>query len=105
MVSQSTRKKDNTIKRQSYQTLPSLEEFVLIEQDFVDIEVCRRSKHWWPEHYYLGDAVHFDITVNRQMLYCFSGVISSPGSGVRSGTLSSMLLNAALSAFFARCFR
>ncbi|MCI5195694.1 MAG: Uma2 family endonuclease [Candidatus Electrothrix sp. AW5] len=72
VVSQSTRKKDNTIKRQSYQTLPSLEEFVLIEQDFVDVEVCRRSKHWWSEHYYLGDTVHFasiDLTRPVEDIY------------------------------------
>ncbi|CAK8713203.1 Putative restriction endonuclease domain-containing protein [Candidatus Electrothrix gigas] len=72
VVSQSTRKKDNTIKRQSYQSLPSLEEYVLIEQDFVDIEVCRRSKHWWPEHYYLGDTVHFasiDLTLSVEDIY------------------------------------
>ncbi|XOF34342.1 MAG: Uma2 family endonuclease [Candidatus Electrothrix sp. YB6] len=59
VVSRSTRKNDNTVKRLCYQNIPSLEEFVLIEQDFVDIEVCRRNKHWRPEHYYLGDAVHF----------------------------------------------
>ncbi len=72
VVSQSTRKKDNTIKRQSYQSLPSLEEFVLIEQNFVDIEVCRRSKYWWPEHYYLGDTVHFasiDLTLPVKDIY------------------------------------
>ncbi|XOF34232.1 MAG: Uma2 family endonuclease [Candidatus Electrothrix sp. YB6] len=72
VVSRSTRKKDNTLKRLSYQTLPSLEEYVLIEQDFVDIEVCRRSKHWWPEHYYLGDTVHFssiDLTLSVEEIY------------------------------------
>lgn len=59
-----------TIK--SYQTLPSLEEYVLIEQDFVDVEVCRRSKRWWPEHYYLGDTVHFasiDLTLSVEDIY------------------------------------
>ncbi|MCI5121737.1 MAG: Uma2 family endonuclease, partial [Candidatus Electrothrix sp. AUS4] len=72
VVSQSTRKKDNTLKRLSYQTLPSLEEYVLIEQDFVDVEMCRRSKHWWPEHYYLGDVVHFasiDLTLSVEDIY------------------------------------
>ncbi|MCI5134528.1 MAG: Uma2 family endonuclease [Candidatus Electrothrix sp. AW2] len=72
VVSRSTRKRDNTIKRQSYQNIPSLEEYVLIEQEFVDVEVCRRSKHWWPEHYYLGDAVHFatiDLTLPVADIY------------------------------------
>jgi hypothetical protein len=30
---------------------------VLIEQDFVDIQVCRRSNHWQTEHFFLGDTV------------------------------------------------
>ena len=59
VVSRSTRKRDNTLKRLAYQNIPALEEYVLIEQDFVDVEMCRRSRHWWPEHYYLGDTVHF----------------------------------------------
>jgi len=72
VVSRSTRKRDNTIKRLSYQNIPILEEYVLIEQDFVDVEVCRRSKHWWPEHYYLGDTVHFasiDLTLLVEDIY------------------------------------
>lgn len=72
VVSRSTRKRDNTIKRLSYQNIPSLEEYVLIEQDFVDVEVCRRSKHWWPEHYYLGDTVYFasiDLTLLVEDIY------------------------------------
>jgi len=72
VVSRSTRKRDNTIKRLSYQNIAILEEYVLIEQDFVDVEVCRRSKHWWPEHYYLGDTVHFasiDLTLLVEDIY------------------------------------
>ena len=72
VVSQSTRKKDNTIKRLSYQNIPSLEEYVLIEQNFVDIEMCRRKNHWRPEHYYLGDTVHFssiDLTLSVEDIY------------------------------------
>lgn len=72
VVSQSTRKTDNTVKRLSCQNIPSLEEYVLIEQDFVDLEVCRRANHWRPEHYYLGDAVHFasiDLTLPVEDIY------------------------------------
>lgn len=58
VLSKSTRKLDQTLKRLSYQGLPSLQEYVLIEQDFVDVEVCRRSNHWQSEHYYLGDQVY-----------------------------------------------
>ncbi|MCW5212924.1 Uma2 family endonuclease [Desulfobulbus sp. TB] len=72
VVSRSTRKKDNTIKRLAYQNIASLEEYVLIEQDFVDIEMCRRKNHWWPEHYYLDDEVHFasiDLTLSVEEIY------------------------------------
>lgn len=59
VLSKATRKFDHTLKRQAYQRLPSLLEYVVIEQDIVDIEVCRRSRYWQPEHYYLGDEVYF----------------------------------------------
>ena len=52
--------------------IPSMEEYVLIEQDFVDIEICRRKKHWRPEHYYLGDEVHLasiDLTLPVEDIY------------------------------------
>lgn len=58
VLSKTTRKLDQTLKRLAYQSLPSLQGYVLIEQDFVDVEVCRRSNHWQPEHYYLGDQVY-----------------------------------------------
>jgi len=56
VLSKSTRRLDETIKRSLYQTIPSLQEYVLIEQDFVDIEVCRRNQGWQPNHYFLGDV-------------------------------------------------
>ncbi len=34
-------------------------EYVLIEQDIVEVEVCRRHHHWQSEHYFLGDQVWF----------------------------------------------
>ena len=60
VLSNSTQRKDRTIKRLSYQSLVTLQEYVLIEQDFVDIEVCRRSLGWKSEHYFLGDTVFFE---------------------------------------------
>ncbi len=59
VLSKSTRKTDHSLKRLAYQNLPSLQEYALIEQDFVDIEVCRRNRHWQSEHYFLGDEVYF----------------------------------------------
>ena len=59
VLSKSTRKFDNSLKRHVYQAMPSLEEYVLIEQDFVEIEVCRKAELWQPMHYYLGDDITF----------------------------------------------
>jgi len=59
VLSKSTRRIDHTLKRTAYQQLPSLMEYVVIEQDFVDVEVCRRSRHWQSEHFYLGDEIFF----------------------------------------------
>jgi len=60
VLSKSTRKTDQTIKRRAYLNLHSLQEYVLIEQDFVDVEVIRRSEGWQSSHYYLGDEVSFE---------------------------------------------
>lgn len=60
VLSKSTRRTDETIKRTAYQSLPSVLEYVLIEQDFVDVEVCRRSSGWVSHHYFLGDDVLFE---------------------------------------------
>lgn len=59
VLSKATRRTDQTLKRQAYQSLPSLEEYVLIEQDLVDVEICRRANYWQSEHYYLGDVAYF----------------------------------------------
>jgi len=48
VLSKSTRRTDETIKRINYLNIPDLQEYVLIEQDFVDIEVVRRSEGWHP---------------------------------------------------------
>lgn len=60
VLSRSTRRTDETIKLMSYINIPSLQEYVLIQQDFVDIEVIRRSEGWLPRHYFLGDEITFE---------------------------------------------
>ncbi|HHL19548.1 MAG TPA: Uma2 family endonuclease [Thiothrix sp.] len=57
ILSKSTRKKDKGEKRKEYLSLPSLQEYVLIEQDFAEIEVQRKSENWRPCFYTLGDTV------------------------------------------------
>jgi len=60
VLSNSTRKFDKNLKRQIYQNIPSLEEYVLIEQDRVEIEVCRKSANWQPTYYFIDDDITFE---------------------------------------------
>jgi Uma2 family endonuclease len=72
VLSKSTRRMDETAKKFAYQTLPTLKEYVLIEQDFVDVEVCRRSEGWVSRHYFMGDSVTFesvDLTLSVADIY------------------------------------
>jgi len=72
VLSKSTRRMDETTKLMSYINTPSLQEYVLIEQDFVDIEVVRRSEGWQPRHYFLGDQVNFEsinLTLSVEEIY------------------------------------
>ena len=57
VLSKSTRKKDKGERRLEYLAIPSLLEYVLIEQDFAEIEVQRRSASWQSSYYFLGDEV------------------------------------------------
>jgi len=72
VLSKSTRQKDLSLKKLRYQSLSSLQEYVVIEQDFVEIELFYRQKHWQSEHYFLGDEVYFssiDLTISVETIY------------------------------------
>ena len=72
VLSKNTRRTDQTIKLATYKTLPSLQEYVLIEQDHVDIEVFRRTANWFSERYFMGDEVFFeslDLTISVSDIY------------------------------------
>lgn len=72
VLSKSTRKMDHSVKRDAYLQIPSLEEYVLIEQDFVHVEVARRSDGWKSTHYFLGDDVPFaaiGLTLSVEDIY------------------------------------
>lgn len=72
VLSKSTRRIDETIKRMAYQSIPTLQEFILIEQDFVDVEVCRRSDGWRSMHYFMGDEFTLEsigITLSVEEIY------------------------------------
>ena len=57
VISESTRRTDKTDKRLEYIALPSLLEYVLVEQDIAEVTVYRRSAGWQPSYYYLGQDV------------------------------------------------
>ena len=72
VLSRSTRKKDEKLKFMTYINLPSLQEYVLIEQDIADVTVLRRREGWLPNHYFLGDAITFesiDLTLPVEDIY------------------------------------
>jgi Uma2 family endonuclease len=72
VLSKSTRRFDQTGKFEFYKTIPSLQEYVLIEQDFAEIEVCRRNNHWVSDRYFLGDDIIFasiGLTISVEAIY------------------------------------
>ena len=74
VLSKSTRQHDKTFKREAYFQIASLKEYVLIEQDFVEVELWYRGpdQHWQQKVYYLGDDITFDsigLTVSVEDIY------------------------------------
>lgn len=72
VLSNSTRRIDETEKRMAYMQIETLEEYVLIAQDFVQIEVIRKSEGWKSAKYFLGDEVTFTsigLTLSVEEIY------------------------------------
>jgi Uma2 family endonuclease len=72
VLSRTTRHLDRGAKLLSYINIPSLQEYVLVEQEFASIDVLRKSDGWVPRNYALGDDIHFesvDLTVSVEAIY------------------------------------
>ncbi len=72
VLSKATRKQDKTIKKLKYFNLPSLQEYLLLEQDYCEIEVFRRSQDWRSVVYTLGDTFKLesiDLTLTVEAVY------------------------------------
>jgi len=72
VLSKSTRKLDLTTKLLKYLNIPSLQEYILIEQDIVSVQVLRRSNGWLSEYFFLGDQVTFtaiNLTLSVEAIY------------------------------------
>tara|TARA_R110001592_G_scaffold200042_3_gene448774 strand:- start:2287 stop:2898 length:612 start_codon:yes stop_codon:yes gene_type:complete len=61
VLSKTTREFDHSIKQSKYLKIPSLEYYVLVEQDFCEISVLSRVAGFIPQYYYLGDEIEFPI--------------------------------------------
>lgn len=64
--------KDKNAKFQAYIQVPSVEEFVIIEQAIAKVEIQRRRKNWAIEKFLLGDEITFEsigLTVNVTDIY------------------------------------
>ena len=60
VLSKSTRKNDLSTKKLTYFNIPTLQEYVLIEQDLCEINVFRKSDDWKSTIYFLGDEISFE---------------------------------------------
>ena len=74
VLSKSTRQRDKTEKRLAYFQISTLQEYILIEQDFVEIEFWSRDQDnlWQQSVYYLGDDITFHsigLTVSVEDIY------------------------------------
>lgn len=72
VLSQSTQKIDRKDKLLEYINITSLQEYIIIEQDYVNIEVFRRDDNWYSKHYFLGDQItlkSIDLTLTVEEIY------------------------------------
>lgn len=60
VLSHSTRKADEKTKLLEYINIPTLQAYMLIEQDFADVRVLRKSDDWRTTHYFLGEEIDFE---------------------------------------------
>lgn len=72
VLSNSTRRYDRIFKLGEYRKIPSLKEYMLIEQEFKEITLFRRNNSWKGEIYYEGDSILLEsvnLTVSVNAIY------------------------------------
>ena len=57
VLSPATEKRDRSAKLMAYQTLPSVQEYLLVGSETQEIIIYRRENNWRPYHYQSGDVV------------------------------------------------
>ena len=72
VLSDSTQTYDKTTKFTAYQNIHSLQEYVLVEQNFMCVYIFRRNQNWHGEIYQKGEDITFksiDLTLPIEELY------------------------------------
>ncbi|RRD89241.1 Uma2 family endonuclease [Conchiformibius steedae] len=73
VLSNSTRAVDLTVKLSDYQTILTLKEYVIIEQDFIHVSIYRKRDNWRPVEYISRDDVisfeSLDLTLSMMEIY------------------------------------
>ena len=79
VLSNSTERDDRSDKFYAYRRLPSLEEYVLIAQDTLRVEVYRRETGWDLEVYNAGMEFSLrGIGANLTVTDVYEGVLAAP---------------------------
>jgi len=72
VLSKSTHYSDKVTKRLIYQQIATLQEYVVVEQDVVEVLIRRRANNWIAEDFFLGDSVAFEsigLTLTVEEIY------------------------------------
>jgi len=72
VLSRSTRQIDEQDKLMEYINIPTLQEYVIVEQDVADVTVYRKSDDWRSKHYFLKQDIYFesiDMTLSVEDIY------------------------------------
>lgn len=86
VLSNSTRHKDLTQKFTDYQKIPTLQEYVIVEQDRMQIDIFRRNDDWQGTRYQSGDKVTFEsigLTLPIEEIY-YRVTIAQPQVNIRT---------------------
>lgn len=92
VLSESTRETDLTIKLRDYQKIPSLQEYVLVEQDFMAVTVYRRVDDWKAQTYSQSDdLIELKALILQLWSRKFMPMWFSPRKKTFSGSLKAFL--------------
>ncbi len=80
VASESTERLDRHEKRSAYQTIETLEEYVIVAQDRIEVTVFRRANNWNAEvSTRPGDAVNLkSIGLSLKVSSIYDGVVTEP---------------------------